>query len=189
MESDNTNHITTTTLNSKPSFERIVEDYHSMVFRTAMGFVHSREEAEDITQDVFIRAYKGFQKFRGDSKVSTWLYRITVNLALNHIAKKKRNKIFQFGRIDTLKTLFDRKENQKSPLQKLEISDRERIIQEAIDSLPENQRIAFILSQYDDLPQKEIAEIMGVSEGAVEQLLQRAKTKLRNKLQKFVGFL
>jgi RNA polymerase sigma-70 factor (ECF subfamily) len=168
-------------------FEQIVKDYHLMVFRTAMGFVHSREEAEDITQDVFLRSYKSFERFRGDSSVSTWLYRITVNVSLNYIAQKKRNIIFQFGRVETLKKLFDRQEKTQTILQKMEIDDRERIIRIAIDELPEKQRIAFILSRFDDLSQKEIATIMELSEGAVEQLLQRAKQKLQKKLQHFVG--
>jgi len=172
----------------KIRFEQVVKDHHLLVFRTAMGFVHSREEAEDITQDVFIRAYQGWENFREDSSVSTWLYRISVNVSLNYLAQKKRKAIFQYSN-EMLKRLFDRQEKTQTPLQKLEISDRERIIQKAIDSLPENQRIAFILSRYDDLPQKEIAAIMKLSEGAVEQLLQRAKANLGKKMKKFVGNL
>jgi len=168
-------------------FEQVVKNHHLLVFRTAMGFIHVREEAEDITQDVFIRAYRSWENFRGDSSISTWLYRITVNVSLNYIAQKKRNIIFQYGKIDTLKQLFDRQEKQKTPLQNLEDSDREYIIQKAIDGLPEKQRIAFIFSRYEELPQKEIAAIMEISEGAVEQLLQRAKTKLQKTLKKFVG--
>ncbi|MDR1951359.1 MAG: RNA polymerase sigma factor, partial [Bacteroidales bacterium] len=164
----------------KIRFEQIVKDHHLQVFRTAMGFVHVREEAEDIAQDVFVRAYKSIENFRGDSSVSTWLYRIAVNVSLNYIAQKKRNRIFQYSH-DTLKRLFDRQEKTKTPLQELEIADRERIVREAIDELPEKQRIAFVLSRYDDLPQKEIATIMELSEGAVEQLLQRAKVKLQKR--------
>ena len=170
----------------KVRFELIVKDHTMMVFRTAMGFVHLREEAEDITQDVFIRAFKAYENFRGDSSISTWLYRITVNVSLNYIAQKKRNNIFQYSN-DVLKRMFDRQEKTQTPLEKLEISDRERIIQNAIDDLPEKQRIAFILQRYDDLPQKEIAIIMEISEGAVEQLLQRAKVKLQKTLKKYIG--
>jgi RNA polymerase sigma-70 factor (ECF subfamily) len=82
----------------KIRFEQVVKDHYLLVFRTAMGFVHSREEAEDITQDVFIRAYQGLENFRGDSSVSTWLYRITVNVCLNRVAQKKRNAIFQYSK-------------------------------------------------------------------------------------------
>jgi len=170
----------------KTQFEQIVKNHHLLVFRTAMGFVHTREEAEDITQDVFLRAYKSIESFRGDSSISTWLYRITVNVSLNHIAQKKRNIIFQYGN-HVLKQLFDRQEKAQTPLQKLELSDRERIIQKAINDLPEKQRIAFVLSRYNDLPQKEVAIIMEITEGAVEQLLQRAKVKLQKSLKNFVG--
>lgn len=79
------------------SFEQVVEKYHKMVFRTALGFVHQREDAEDLTQEVFVRAYRNWDRFRGDSQISTWLYRITVNLSLSYINTKSRRSLIQFG--------------------------------------------------------------------------------------------
>ena len=149
-----------------------------------MGFVCQREEAEDITQEVFIRAYKGLEKFRGDSSVATWLYRITVNVSLNHVTEKKRRTLLQYSNA-MFERLFDRKDTAPSPLQEMETSERERIFQNIIDTLPENQRTAFVLSRFDELSQKDIAAIMKTSEGAVEQLLQRAKANLRKKLQNY----
>lgn len=164
-------------------FEKIIIKYQNMVFRVAIGFVHLKEDAEDLTQEVFLNAYNSWNNFRGDSEISTWLYRITINLSLNFIEKSKRKNFLQLTG-DTLIYLFNRDNGEKNPQQQLEISEQEKIVKAAIDSLPEKQRIVFVLSKYDDLPQKEIASIMKISEGAIEQLLQRAKANLQKKLKK-----
>lgn len=167
-------------------FETIVSEYQAMVFRTAMGFVHSKEDAEDLTQDVFLRAYNSWGSFRGDSQISTWLYRITINLSLNFIEQQKRRNCFQLAG-DVLGNLLNRGSGVKTPQEQLEDSELDRAIQKAVDSLCQKQRIAFVLSKYEDLSQREIAEIMETAEGAVEQLLQRAKINLQKKLKPVVG--
>lgn len=167
-------------------FEKIIIKYQTMVFRTAIGFVHLKEDAEDLTQEVFLNAYNSWNNFRGDSEISTWLYRIAINLSLNFIEKSKRKNFLQLTG-DTFIYLFNRDNGEKNPQQQLEISEQEKIVKAAIDSLPEKQRIAFVLSKYDDLPQKEIASIMKISEGAIEQLLQRAKANLQRKLEQTIG--
>lgn len=167
-------------------FEKILGEYQTMVFRTTMGFVHTKEDAEDLTQEVFIRAFCSWDSFRGESEISTWLYRIAINLSLNFVDQQKRRNLFQLAG-DMFNNIINQKNAEKSPQELLEESELNRAIQKAIDSLPEKQRIAFVLSKYEDLPQKEIAKIMDTSEGAVEQLLQRAKTNLQKKLNKSVG--
>lgn len=162
-------------------FEQVVRQHHKQVFRTAMGFVHSRQDAEDITQDVFLSVYKNRERFRGESEVATWLYRITVNTSLNYLEKKKRRRFFTFGQDREFTGLADTTDN---PQQIMEHSESDAIIRQAIDSLPDKQKTAFILSRYDDLSQKQVAQIMQTTEGAVEQLLQRANANLRKKLSK-----
>ena len=170
-------------------FRILVEQHQQMVFRTCMGFVHNREDAEDLAQDVFVQAYRSLSGFKGESAFSTWIYRIAVNASLNKIRKSSRNSVFQ--RLDTL---FGQERNKElslpldSPENPEEILIREEhavLIRKALDSLPDNQKTAVILSKYDDLPQKEIAEIMNLTEGAVEALLQRAKKNLREKLSSY----
>lgn len=168
------------------NFESIVLQYQTMVFRTAMGFVHSKEDAEDLTQEVFIRAYRSWNSFRGDAEISTWLYRITINLSLNHIERKKKRSFLQSAS-DIFHSFFNRGGEDKNSQQLLEESELKKNIQKAIDALPDKQRTAFVLSKYDDLSQREIAAVMGTTEGAVEQLLQRAKTNLQKKLAKNIG--
>lgn len=164
----------------------LVEKYQQMVFRTCIGFVHSKDDADDLTQDVFIQAYQALQRFKGDSAFSTWLYRIAVNASLNKVRKSSLKNFFQ--RIEN----YTGKKNEQEALVSVSNGDdpenmlirQEQIeaVRHALDTLPENQRTAIILSKYDDLSQKEIAEIMNTTEGAVEALLQRAKKNLRDKL-------
>jgi len=167
-------------------FRILVEQHQQMVFRTCMGFVHNREDAEDLAQDVFVQAYRSLSGFKGESAFSTWIYRIAVNASLNKIRKSSRNSVFQ--RLDAL---FGQDRNKElslpldSPENPEEILIKEEYavwIRKALDSLPDNQKTAVILSKYDDLPQKEIAEIMNLTEGAVVALLPRAKKNLREKL-------
>ncbi len=167
-------------------FEWLVVKYQTMVFRTAMGFVHSKEDAEDLTQEVFIRIFQALRTFNGDAEFSTWLYRITVNISINHLNKMKNRGLLHFVE-DLLLNTFNRASEDKNPLQQLEQKERDRAIRKAIDALPEKQRTAFVLSKYDDLTQKEIAAIMQSTEGSVEQLLQRAKSSLQKKLSPIVG--
>lgn len=167
-------------------FNLLVEKYQNMVFRTSMGFVHNKEDAEDLTQDVFIRAFQLLKTFKGDAEFSTWLYRITVNTSINHLNKTKNRGLLHFAE-DILQHLFNRASEDKNAQQQLEQNERDGAIRKAIDALPEKQRTAFVLSKYDDLTQKEIAAIMQSSEGSVEQLLQRAKSSLQKKISPIVG--
>jgi RNA polymerase sigma-70 factor, ECF subfamily len=167
-------------------FRIFVEKYQAMVFRTCMGFVHNKDDADDLTQEIFIQVFQSLKGFKGEAAFSTWIYRITVNASLNKVRKKSGNQLLY--RLDKLFGTPREKENSlpasnnENPESLLIKQENEKWVQNALDSLPENQRTAIILSKYDDLSQKEIAEIMKTTEGAVEALIQRAKTNLRKKL-------
>jgi RNA polymerase sigma-70 factor (ECF subfamily) len=164
-------------------FRILVEKYQAMVFRTCMGFVHNKDDADDLTQEVFIQAYQSLPGFRGKSAFSTWIYRIAVNASLNKVRKNKSNHLLY--RLDTLFGTTREKENSlplydnENPESILIRKENNKWVQKSLDSLSENQRIALVLSKYDDLSQKEIAEIMKTTEGAVEALIHRAKTNLK----------
>ena len=167
----------------KEKFRLLVEKYQQMVFRTCMGFVHDRDDADDLSQEVFINAYQSLAGFKAESSFSTWIYRIAVNASLNRIRKSSKNFILQ--RLDALAGKKEPAVNitdSEDPEHIVIRDEHARWLQKAIDSLPENQQTAIVLSKYDDLSQKEIAEVMNISEGAVEALLQRAKKNLRKKL-------
>ncbi|MBN2166597.1 MAG: RNA polymerase sigma factor [Marinilabiliaceae bacterium] len=166
---------------NKLKYSLLVEKNQQMIFRACLGLVHHHEDAEDLTQEVFIKAYQALVSFKGDSSFSTWLYRIAINLSLTHLRKKKNRNI-----ISSIEELFKvRASTDNNPESDTINNEQRTIIEKAIDSLPENQKIAFTLSKYDELKQAEIAEIMMISEGAVESLLQRAKKNLQKKLSQY----
>lgn len=166
----------------RDKFRFIADKYKDVVFRTAIGYLHSSEDAQDITQEVLIKVYSSLDKFKFDSSLSTWIYRITINTCINQIRREKTSKIFR--PIEHIGSLLSPHSNDKDPHERVEQSETEKKIVEAMNSLPNKQRTAFILSKYHDMSQKEVASIMELSEGSVEQLLQRAKKGLKKKLTK-----
>lgn len=170
---------------NRNQFSLIIERYQERVFRLTMGFLHKKEEAEDVTQEIFIKTYQSLHKYRGEAAFSTWLYRIAVTTSLTYIDRKKhRSFIINMG--DKLH-LLKHQSNLESGSDQIENNELNFAIKQAIDSLSPKQRTAFILQKYDEFSQKEIAEIMHTTEGAVEQHLQRAKLNLQKKLSHLVG--
>ena len=163
---------------NQQDFELLIKKYQTNVFRTVIGLLHNKEDAEEITQDIFIKVYQSLSSFSGKAAFSTWLYRIAVNTSLNFLKKRKRAG-FWIGLSDLLQ--IPSKDKQAEAV--LTEKSQKSIIQKAIDSLPEKQRLAFVLAKYEELPQRQVAEILEVSEGAVEQLILRAKNNLKKKLE------
>ena len=171
------------------TFRELVKSFQRNVFHTCLGFVHNTEDAEDIAQDVFIEVYRSVVNFKGNSKLSTWVYRIAVNKSLNHLRKYKQLKMLlsieqMFGgagdAVEADKDIEPGKEDDSLEKKELRI-----VLSKAVDSLPENQRIAFTLAKYDDLSYLEIAEVMDMSLSAVESLIHRAKMNLQKRLLKY----
>jgi len=167
------------------NFQAIYDDYKSLVFNCALQYVQNREDAEEITQDVFISVYENLANFRQDSKLSTWLYRITINKSIDFLKWKNRSKRFAF-----ITNLFKSDEHFYYEPKEFNhpgvlLEDKEELGQlfALINSLPENQKTALILLKIEDLSQKEAAEIMQISTKALESLFQRAKNSLEKKLQ------
>ena len=163
---------------NQQEFALLVRKYEANVFRTTMGFLHNKEDAEEVTQDVFVKVFQSLSSFKGKSAFSTWLYRIAVNNSLNFLRKKKR-RAFWTGLSDLLQVASEDVQAETVMTEKSE----NVVIKKAIDSLSGKQRQAFVLAKYEELSQKQIAEIMHLSEGAVEQLILRAKSNLRKKLE------
>lgn len=167
-------------------FRQLLERHQAQVFRTCIGFVHQKEDADDLTQEVFIQAYQSLASFKGDSEFSTWLYRVAVNRALNYMRERKKKSIFDrldsfFTREVATQSIFDGVA-EDNPEQQFILNEEREMIAQALDKLPEKQRVAMVLSKYDDMSQREIANVLNTTEGAVEALLQRAKTTLRKEL-------
>ena len=168
------------------AFRELVEIYQSMVYKVCYNLLRNAEDAEDLAQEVFIEVFESINQFRNLSKISTWLYRIAINKSLNHLRKTKRksmiNSIERFFTGDNNTTLeIEDKTANNSPYS-IEYAERSKILQSAIDSLPENQRIAFTLNKFDELSYLEITEVMGLTLASVESLIHRAKINLQKKL-------
>ena len=171
---------------NEQAFKKLVEKYQKPVVNTCFGMLHDKDDAEDVAQEVFIEVFRSVKNFRADSKITTWLYRIAVNRSLNFIRDNKKRKWFQSFE-DAVKTQNSRLQNVPSGESEdagfnLENSQRANMLHQAIQSLPENQKVAFTLNKYEDLPYREIAEVMDLSVSSVESLIHRAKKNLQKKL-------
>ncbi|MEP6712852.1 MAG: RNA polymerase sigma factor [Ferruginibacter sp.] len=166
-------------------FSEIVEACKDMVFNTTLGIVQNEEDAEDITQEVFIQVYESINQFRGDAKLSTWIYRITISKALDFEKKKRRQK-----NGGLLKRIFNEKSEDEPahfnhPGIVLDEKENAVVLFKALNKLPEKQRIAFILHKLEAQSYQEIAAVMKISLMAVESLQVRAKNNLRNILKEY----
>lgn len=168
------------------SFKLLVEKHQQLVVNTCFGIVHNTGDAEDLAQDVFLEVFRTAQNFRGDSKISTWLYRIATNRSLNFVRSKKRKGIFQS--IEDAFTGGRHRNNeitenqQDQPDQNITEQQSKEILHRVIDKLPEKQRVAFTLNKYEELPYQQIADIMEISLASVESLIHRAKKNLQSQL-------
>ena len=171
---------------SEAAFSKLVNSYQKMVVNTCFGLVHNTHDAEDIAQEVFIEVYRSVEKFRSDSRLSTWIYRIAVNKSLNYIRDNKKSRWLQ-----NIEEVFSGKgknsgtpeaERSSDPGAGIEDKQRAHLLHKAIDELPDKQETAFTLNKYEDLSYKEISEIMELSLSSVESLIHRAKLNLQKKL-------
>jgi RNA polymerase sigma-70 factor (ECF subfamily) len=170
------------------AFQSLVEQYQDRVINTCYGFVRDREDAKDIAQEVFIEIYQSLEKFREEAKLSTWIYRISVTKSLDFLRRKNRKKrMGQFKKLFNIDDVADRLEQPSgnNPDNNMEARERARILQQAMDRLPENQKIAITLSKYEGFSNKEISEIMNASVSSVESLIHRAKVNLKKKLYRY----
>lgn len=159
-------------------FKQLMEKYQPNVFRIAVGFVHNRDDADEIVQDVFVKVYQSLSTFNGKSAFTTWLYRIAVNTSINYLRRQKRTTFWT-----NITELLHIASKEKAAETKLVEKSNAEIIRAAINALPEKQQMAFVLLKYEDLSQKEVAAIMHISEGAVEQLVHRARNNLKKNLE------
>lgn len=172
---------------NQQTFSQFVESWQNMVFNTALGILQNVEDAQDVTQEVFVQAFQSISSFKGDSKLSTWLYRITISKAMDHIRRKKRKKRFAF-----VKSLFgDEGELIEDPPEfrhpgvELDQKELSGVLFKAIAKLPETQKLAFTLHRLEGLSYQEISEVMQNTVASVESLIHRAKTNLRKYLENY----
>ncbi|MEI6638991.1 MAG: RNA polymerase sigma factor [Chlorobium sp.] len=166
-------------------FKSLVHEHQEMVVNTCYRFVLNRQDAEDLAQDVFVEVFRSLEQFREESKLSTWIYRIAVTKSLDHLRRLNRKK--RFTSLKRMIGISDPAEDiaapsQNNPAEAFAGNERARILQDALQSLPETQKSAFILSKQEGYSNQEIADILNTSVSAVESLIHRAKKKLHDKL-------
>ncbi len=167
------------------AFRTLVERYKKRVYGLALDLTGNHHDAEDLSQEVFIKAYRSLGAFRGDAKLGSWLYRITVNMAIN----KRRRRAFaalifrdDLDRPTAGQDLSASGDAGGDPERSAESGLIQLHVERALRRLPPRQRAVFVLRHYHDLPLKEVASVLSVSEGTVKSLLFRAIRRLRKEL-------
>ncbi|WPR72844.1 RNA polymerase sigma factor [Flavobacterium sp. NG2] len=168
---------------SSTEFQEIYHQHKSLVYNVALSYVQNIEDAEEITQDVFIQLFQSIDTFKQQSTLKTWIYRITINKSLDFLKHKKSQKrFFIFGKRSENENEIQNISNFEHPGILLENKEKSKLLFDVINELGENQKTAFILSKIDGLSNPEISVIMELSISSVESLLFRAKDNLKKKL-------
>ncbi len=167
------------------AFREIVEDNKKKIFYLAFDFTGSIQDAEDLSQDVFIKAFRSLHTFKGEASISTWLYRITLNTFLD----LKRKKSFEMEKnqapLDegvSASPFFNENPSTKNPETYAESCQMQMHIQQALETLSPRERSVFVMRHYRGMPGKTVGELLNISEGTVKSLLSRAIKKLQNAL-------
>lgn len=172
---------------NQQAFKEIVEKWQDMVFNTSLGIVQNFEDAEDLSQEVFIQVFESISSFKEEAKFSTWLYRITVSKCLDYLRSKKSKKRFAFLKSlygDDNKTIAAPPDFQH-PGVRMENKENAARLFKAMEQLPDTQKVAFVLNKIEGLKYDEVGEVLGLSGSAVDGLLQRAKKNLQNQLKNY----
>jgi RNA polymerase sigma-70 factor (ECF subfamily) len=171
--------VALTRAGSRDAFDLVVERHRRGVYQLCYRYAGRHEDAADLAQDVFLRAYRGLKGFKGESSFKTWLYRIAVNVSLNRVTSKSP-RLEQMEPLDAVERADTRGEH---PADALMRDERARCVRAAIAQLPPKQRATLVLRVYQDLSHEEIARVLGSSVGACKANLFHALNRLRTLLQ------
>jgi RNA polymerase sigma-70 factor, ECF subfamily len=170
------------------AFRTLVERYMRTVYAVAFDMTGDHHEAEDISQDVFLRTFQSLSRFRGQARISTWLYRTTVNACIDR-SRKKAWRILRNPAADCDRDGAHGPREPGNALSQPEtVAEKallQRYISRALDGLPQRQRAVFVLRHYHSLPLKEIAQCLQVTEGTIKSTLFKAIRQLRTKLNRY----
>ncbi len=158
------------------AFNQLVIIHQKKILNLIYRMIRNLEEAQDLTQEVFLKAYRGLKDFKMESSFSTWLYKIAVNSAINYSTGKRWKNWVSIFEVKEPEALWG------NPLQEIRKDEINKAIDDAILSLPPRQRSVFVLKYYEELPYQEIARMTGTSEGALKANYFQAVKKLQKKL-------
>jgi RNA polymerase sigma-70 factor (ECF subfamily) len=170
------------------AFGKLMLRYQSKIYRLARRMTETDEDAEDVLQEAFIKAFRSLSGFKGKSKFSTWLYRITVNLALMKLRRKKLDAVSIDEPVSTDEGQIPRdiEDDALDPLERLIETESQEILTEAIAELPPSYRAVFVLRHVEGLSTEETAHILKVSVPAVKSRLHRTRIVLKEKLMELM---
>ncbi len=168
----------------KELFEILLRRYNQRVFRVVRSYIASEDDIPDIMQDAYVKAYTKLEQFNNQASFSTWLIRIAINEALQHLRKNKRQ-LTNYGKTERLENVFQLADaNQMNPEQRTIKIETRALVEQAVDRLPEKYRVVFVLQQIEGLTNPEIAECLKLSVSNVKVRLHRAKKLLKEELFK-----
>ena len=164
---------------NRAAFDQLVRTHQDRVYRTVLHMVRDPDDAWDIAQDVFVRAFEKLSEFRGEAQVSTWLYRIAVNLALNHL---RTARLRRFLRLDDAQHALPA--TAPLPSEIMERTELQQLIDRAIETLPPKQKAVFALRYYEELPYEQIADVLHTSVGGLKANYHHAIRKIEAYVRK-----
>jgi RNA polymerase sigma-70 factor (ECF subfamily) len=168
--------------NDSAAFKQLVDRHKTKIYYTACRLMGNHSDADDLSQETFIRAYRGLGKFKGRSSFSTWLYRILVNCCMDVWRKRKqRGRDIQFN-----EALLPEDRGKGVARDAAELSELQSAVADAIESLPPKHRMALVLHEFDNMAHEDIARAMGCSVGTARSRLHYARMKMQQKLRRFV---
>ena len=165
------------------AFDELMKRYKAKIFSYLLRSVRNYEDAEDITIEVFFKAYRALENWQPKAKFSTWLYKIASNLAIDYHRTKSRHPVYALEDMEIPEANLIATDLHSDPVQQVEEQERGRIIREAIDQLSPKQKAVFMLSRYEGLKLREVAETLDMAEGTVKIHLHRAVKRLQTLLR------
>ncbi|RPJ02594.1 MAG: sigma-70 family RNA polymerase sigma factor [Candidatus Aminicenantes bacterium] len=169
---------------SPAAFEELVTKFQPKVFSMALSFTRNREAADDLAQEIFLKAYLALPRFHGKSEFGTWLYRISVNHIKDYLRKKGRAKEVSLD--DVPEISFSDRERTDKARQESETEARRTLVQRFVQGLPEKYRVIVTLRDIQGLAYEDISRVLRLSPGTVDSRLHRARRMLRTKLAPYL---
>jgi len=171
------------------AFEELVERYHGKIYGLTYNMTSNREDAEDLTQEVFVKAFEALPRFKGKSSFYTWVYRIAVNKTINYRKKRNRKRTLSLDQFDQeIKTddVCHDLTAKGSPLRNISLSELQERLNEALQHLSEKHRTVVVMHDMQGIPHEEIAKVVGASVGTVRSRLFYARRQMQTELTEFV---